>query len=75
MYSVVNLLLCFVFNRATAYFGQLEVCKPKAGETLVVNAAAGASCWLCFRTDKEIKGMRVASFAGSDEKKGGELEV
>lgn len=26
----------------TAYFGLLEICKPKAGETLVVTAAAGA---------------------------------
>lgn len=26
----------------TAYFGLTEICKPKAGETLVVTAAAGA---------------------------------
>ena len=26
----------------TAYFGFLEKCEPKAGETVVVNAAAGA---------------------------------
>ena len=26
----------------TAYFGFLELCKPKAGETVVVNGAAGA---------------------------------
>ena len=32
----------FMFHRATAYFGFLELCKPKEGETLVVNGAAGA---------------------------------
>ena len=26
----------------TAYFGFLEICQPKAGETVVVNGAAGA---------------------------------
>ena len=26
----------------TAYFGFLEICEPKAGETVVVNGAAGA---------------------------------
>ena len=25
----------------TAYFGLLEICKPKSGETVVVNGAAG----------------------------------
>ena len=56
-----------MFNRATAYFGLLEVCKPKAGETLVVNAAAGAVGSAVGQIGK-IKGMRVVGFAGSDEK-------
>ncbi len=30
------------FYRMTAYFGLLEKCEPKSGETVVVNAAAGA---------------------------------
>ena len=29
-------------RRATSYFGFLEICQPKKGETLVVNAGAGA---------------------------------
>jgi len=29
-------------SRNTAYFGFLEICQPKAGETVVVNTAAGA---------------------------------
>lgn len=33
---------CIGMPGNTAYFGLLEVCKPKAGETLVVTAAAGA---------------------------------
>ena len=31
-----------IFHRATAYFGFLRLCTPKAGETVLVNAAAGA---------------------------------
>jgi NADPH-dependent curcumin reductase CurA len=31
----------FVY-RNTAYFGLLEICQPKMGETIIVNAAAGA---------------------------------
>ena len=31
-----------MFHRATAYFALLELCKPKEGETLFVNGAAGA---------------------------------
>ena len=26
----------------TAYFGLLDICKPKEGETILVNGAAGA---------------------------------
>ena len=29
-------------SSATSYFGFLEICKPKAGETVVVIGAAGA---------------------------------
>ena len=31
-----------MLNRNTAYHGLLDVCQPKAGDTLVVTAAAGA---------------------------------
>lgn len=52
---------------ATAYFGFLEICKPKAGETVVVTGAAGAVGSLVGQIAK-IKGCRVIGFAGSDDK-------
>lgn len=52
---------------ATAYFGFLELCLPKEGETLVVNGAAGAVGSAVGQIAK-IKGCRVVGFAGSDEK-------
>merc|ERR1719242_976980 len=51
----------------TAYFGFLEICQPKAGETVVVNGAAGAVGSLVGQIAK-IKGCHVIGFAGSDEK-------
>ena len=45
----------------------LDICNPKPGETLVVNAAAGAVGSAVGQIGK-IKGMRVVGFAGSDEK-------
>ena len=44
--------------RATAYFGFLELCSPKEGETLVVNGAAGAVGSVVGQIAK-IKGCRV----------------
>ncbi|XP_028144093.1 prostaglandin reductase 1 [Diabrotica virgifera virgifera] len=51
----------------TAYFGLLEVCKPKAGETIVISGAAGAVGNLVGQIAK-IKGLTVIGIAGSDEK-------
>jgi len=51
----------------TAYFGLLDIGKPKAGETLVVSAAAGAVGSIVGQIGK-IKGCRVVGIAGSDEK-------
>jgi len=51
----------------TAYFGLLEICKPKAGETVVVSGAAGAVGSLVGQIAK-IKGCKVIGYAGTDEK-------
>jgi NADPH-dependent curcumin reductase CurA len=51
----------------TAYFGLLDIGKPKAGETLVVSAAGGAVGSLVGQIGK-IVGCRVVGIAGGDEK-------
>src|SRR5579884_1890687 len=51
----------------TAYFGFLDICKPVAGETVVVSGAAGAVGSLVGQIAK-IKGCRAVGIAGSDDK-------
>ncbi|CAH1244687.1 PTGR1 [Branchiostoma lanceolatum] len=51
----------------TAYFGLLDVCQAKAGETVFVNAAAGAVGSLVGQIGK-IKGCKVIGCAGTDDK-------
>ncbi|TGE25223.1 NADP-dependent oxidoreductase [Hymenobacter aquaticus] len=51
----------------TAYFGLLDICQPKAGETVVVSGAAGAVGLIVGQLAK-IQGARVIGTAGSDEK-------
>ncbi|KAA9340085.1 NADP-dependent oxidoreductase [Adhaeribacter soli] len=51
----------------TAYFGLLDIGKPKAGETVVVSGAAGAVGLVVGQLAK-IQGCRVVGLAGSDEK-------
>ncbi len=51
----------------TAYFGLLEVCEPKTGETVVVSGAAGAVGALVGQIAK-IKGCHVVGIAGGPEK-------
>lgn len=52
---------------ATAYFGLLDIGKPKAGETVVVSAAAGAVGSIAGQIAR-LKGCRAVGIAGSDDK-------
>jgi NADPH-dependent curcumin reductase len=51
----------------TAYFGLLDVGKPKAGDTVVVSGAAGAVGQVVGQIAK-IKGCRVVGIAGGQDK-------
>ncbi len=51
----------------TAYFGLLDIGKPRAGETVVVSGAAGAVGSVAGQIAK-IKGCRVVGIAGNDQK-------
>jgi NADPH2:quinone reductase len=51
----------------TAYFGVQDVAQPKAGETFVINGAAGAVGSVAGQIAK-LDGARVVGFTGSDEK-------
>jgi NADPH-dependent curcumin reductase CurA len=51
----------------TGWYGLKEIGKPKAGETLVVSGAAGATGSLVVQMGK-ILGLRVVGTAGTDDK-------
>jgi NADPH-dependent curcumin reductase len=51
----------------TAYFGLLDVGQPKAGDTVVISGAAGATGMVAGQIAK-IKGCRVVGIAGGAEK-------
>jgi NADPH-dependent curcumin reductase CurA len=51
----------------TAYFGLLDIGKPKGGETVVVSAAAGSVGSIVGQIAK-IKGCRVVGIAGGGDK-------
>ncbi|MDG2101115.1 MAG: NADP-dependent oxidoreductase [Dehalococcoidia bacterium] len=51
----------------TAYLGFFDVCKPKAGETIVVSAASGAVGSIVGQIAK-IMGCRVIGIVGSEKK-------
>ena len=60
-------LSLFGVNRLTAYFGMIEIGKIKAGETVVVSGAAGATGSVAGQIAK-IKGCRVIGTAGGRAK-------
>ena len=54
-------------NGLTAYFGLLDLCTPKAGETVVVSTAAGA-VGSCVGQIAKLKGCRTVGIAGGPDK-------
>ncbi|MGI9475383.1 MAG: NADP-dependent oxidoreductase [Hyphomicrobiaceae bacterium] len=54
-------------NGVTAYFGLIDGCAPKEGETVVVSTAAGAVGSAVGQIAK-IKGCRTVGITGSDDK-------
>ncbi len=54
-------------NGVTAYFGLLDVCEPKPGETVVVSTAAGAVGSAVGQLAK-IRGARTVGITGSEDK-------
>lgn len=51
----------------SAYFGLLDICQPKSGETVVVSGAAGAVGMVVGQLAK-MRGCYVIGIAGTDEK-------
>lgn len=64
---MTHLLSVYGIAGLTAYFGLLEVGKPKSGETVVVSAAAGSVGSIVGQIAK-IKGCRVVGIAGGKDK-------
>jgi hypothetical protein len=64
---MTHLLSVYGIAGLTAYFGLLEVGKPKAGETVVVSAAAGSVGSIVGQIAK-IKGCTVVGIAGGKDK-------
>ncbi|HZZ32448.1 MAG TPA: NADP-dependent oxidoreductase [Phenylobacterium sp.] len=64
---MTHLMSVYGIAGLTAYFGLLECGQPKAGETVVVSAAAGSVGSIVGQIAK-IKGCRVVGVAGGAEK-------
>jgi len=62
-----HLISVYSLTGLTAYFGVVEVCKPKPGQTFVISAAAGATAQIAGQIAK-LMGARVVGIVGSDEK-------
>lgn len=65
--SVTNYLSLFGAVGLTAYFGFIDVCEPKAGDTVLVTGAAGAVGSLVGQI-AGIMGCRVIGIAGGADK-------
>jgi len=55
------------YTGLTAYFGLLDIGKPKPGETVLISAATGSTGSIAGQIAK-IKGCRVVGITGSDDK-------
>src|ERR1700720_1361459 len=64
---MTHLLSVYGIAGLTAYFGLLDIGKPKAGETVVVSAAAGSVGSIVGQIAK-LKGCRVVGIAGGKDK-------
>src|SRR5215212_5953213 len=64
---MTHLLSVYGIAGLTAYFGLLEIGKPKAGETVVVSAAAGSVGSIVGQIAR-IKGCHVVGIAGGADK-------
>src|SRR5437764_8082120 len=69
MEPMTHLLSVYGIAGLTAYFGLLDIGKPKTGETVVVSAAAGSVGSIVGQIAK-ITGCRVIGIAGGAEKCG-----
>jgi len=65
--SIPNSLSIFGITGLTAYFGLLDIGRPKEGDTVLVSGAAGAVGSVVGQIAK-IKGCKVVGIAGGQEK-------
>lgn len=65
--SLEQSLSVFGITGLTAYFGMLDVCRPKEGDVVLVSGAAGATGSVAGQIAK-AKGCRVVGIAGGPDK-------